>query len=203
MTATTILRARKIITMNAYRPEATHVAIRDGRVLGVGTAEDLSGWGSATNDDRFAEHILMPGFVEGHCHAKEGGMWDYPFVGYLDRRDPDGGLWEGADSMAKVVDRLSSIERDMPEGKTLFAWGFDPIYFDGARMSLADIDSVSKTREIVILHSNGHVINVNSAVLEKAGISRETNVDGVVKDARGNPTGELAEQAAKYMAYRV
>jgi predicted amidohydrolase YtcJ len=203
MTDTTILRARKIITMNNYRPEATHVAIRDGRILGVGSPEDLEGWGAANVDDRFADKILMPGFVEGHCHAKEGGMWDYPFVGYLDRYDPDGQLWEGADSMDKVVERLSRIEKDMPEGEMLYAWGFDPIYFDGVRMALEDIDKVSKTRPIVILHSNGHVINVNSAVLEKAGISRETNVDGVVKDAQGNPTGELAEQSAKYMAYRV
>lgn len=203
MTNITLLRARKIITMNSYRPEATHVAIRDGRILGVGTPEDLSGWGPSTLDDRFADKVLMPGFVEGHCHAKEGGMWDYPFVGFLDRRDPDGGLWEGADTMEKVIERLTGIERGMDPDQILFAWGFDPIYFDGARMALADIDRVSKTRPIVILHSNGHVINVNSAVLEKAGISRETNVDGVVKDAQGNPTGELAEQAAKYMAYRV
>ena len=203
MTETALLRARKIITMNSYRPEATHVAIRDGRILGVGTPEDLSGWGPSTLDDRFADKVLMPGFVEGHCHAKEGGMWDYPFLGFLDRRDPDGGLWEGADTMEKVIQRLAGIERGMDADQTLFAWGFDPIYFDGARMVLDDIDRVSKTRPIVILHSNGHVINVNSAVLEKAGISRETNVDGVVKDAQGNPTGELAEQAAKYMAYRV
>jgi len=154
-------------------------------------------------DDSYADKVLMPGFVEGHCHAKEGGIWDNPYVGFLDRWDPDGGHWPGADSMAKVVARLSEIERGMEGDDPLFAWGFDPIYFDGARMSLAEIDSVSATRPIVIMHSNGHVINVNSAVLTAAGISRETNVDGVVKDPNGNPTGELAEAAAKYMAYRV
>ena len=203
MSDTTILRAKKIITMNNYRPEATHVAIRDGRILGVGSAEDLAGWGPMTLDEQFADHVLMPGFVEGHCHAKEGGMWDYPFVGYQDRRDPDGALWEGVTTMQAVVDRLRRISDDMPEGETLFAWGFDPIYFDGVRMSLAEIDKVSSTRPVLILHSNGHVINVNSVVLGRAGISRDTNVHGVVKDGQGNPTGELAEQAAKYMAYRV
>src|SRR5699024_4850203 len=147
--------------------------------------------------------VLMPGFVEGHAHAKEGGMWEYPFVGYLDRRDPDGRLWQGADTMEKVIDRLIGIERGMTGEEPLYAWGFDPIYFQGVRMRLADIDRVSTSRPIVIMHSNGHVINVNSVVLARAGISRDTNVDGVVKDAEGNPTGELAEAAAKYMAYRV
>ena len=204
MSDITVLAARKIITMNSYRPEATHVAIRDGRILGVGTAEDLAGWGAAVLDDRFAGKVLMPGFVEGHCHAKEGGVWDQPYIGFLDRTDPDGALWPGTDSMDAVIARLSEIERGMddPE-KTLFAWGFDPIYFVGIRMTLADIDRVSATRPIIVMHSNGHVINVNSAVLSRAGISRDTDVHGVVMDTDGNPTGELAEAAAKYMAFRV
>lgn len=200
----TILSARKIITMNSYRAEATHVAISKGRILGVGTAEDLAGWGAAIHDNRFSDKVLMPGFVEGHCHAKEGGVWDQPYIGYLDRRDPDGVLWPGAASMEAVIARLSEIERDMGDPSTpLFAWGFDPIYFDGARMMLADIDRVSVERSIVVMHSNGHVINVNSAVLSRAEISRDTNVHGVVMGADGNPTGELAEAAAKYMAFRV
>ena len=33
---TTIYSARKIITMNPRRPVATHVAVRDGRIVGAG-----------------------------------------------------------------------------------------------------------------------------------------------------------------------
>ena len=54
-----------------------------------------------------------------------------------------------------------------------------------------------------MLHSNGHLLNVNSVVLERAGITAGTNVEGIVKGPDGQPTGELAEMAAKYMAYRV
>lgn len=204
MTEITIVKARKIITMNGYRPEASHVAIRDGRVLGTGTAVELAGWGEGRLDDRFADKVLMPGFVEGHCHAKEGGMWDMPYIGFLERTDPDGRLWPGADSMQAVVDRLAEAERAMKDPEApLFAWGFDPIYFGDTRMTLAELDRVSTTRPIVVMHSNGHVLNVNSAVLARAGIGRETEVRGVVKGSDGAPTGELAEAAAKYMAYRV
>jgi len=38
---TTIYSARKIITMLAARPEATHVAVRDGHVLGIGDLDEL------------------------------------------------------------------------------------------------------------------------------------------------------------------
>ncbi len=40
----TIFRARRILTMNPARPEATHVAVREGRILGVGPLEELAGW---------------------------------------------------------------------------------------------------------------------------------------------------------------
>ncbi|WP_299358571.1 amidohydrolase [uncultured Paracoccus sp.] len=199
-----VLRARKIVTMNGYLPEATHVAISDGRILGVGGPEVLETFGTADLDDSFAGKVLMPGFVEGHCHAKEGGMWDFLYVGFLPRHDPDGKLWPGADSMEAVVSRLREASDAMEDREApLYAWGFDPIYFDGVRMSLADINRVSDTRPIVVMHSNGHVINVNSVVLDRAGIGRETNVHGVIKDPYGDPTGELAETAAKYMVFRV
>ena len=37
----TIYRARRILTMNPSRPEATHVAVRDGRILGAGPLDDV------------------------------------------------------------------------------------------------------------------------------------------------------------------
>ena len=65
----TIYRARRILTMNPARPEATHVAVRDGRILGTGPLEELQGWGPHSVDDRFADKVLMPGLVEGHSHT--------------------------------------------------------------------------------------------------------------------------------------
>lgn len=43
--STAIFEARKIITMNPARPLATHVAVRDGRILGVDALDELAGWG--------------------------------------------------------------------------------------------------------------------------------------------------------------
>ena len=54
----TIYRARLIRTMDPTRPEATHVAVRDGRVLGVGDRETLAGWGPHALDERFADRVL-------------------------------------------------------------------------------------------------------------------------------------------------
>lgn len=203
MSSTTIYPARRIITMNAHQPFASHVAVRDGRVLGVGSLAELEGWGPYTLDRRFESLVLLPGFVEGHSHAYEGGVWKFPYVGFFDRRSPDGAVSPGLKNIEAVVARLRDIERGMTDtGQPLLAWGFDPIYFGGRRMNAADLDQVSTTRPVLVIHSNFHVLNVNSPVLAKAGIDHSTNVHGIVKDSAGKPTGELQEIAAKYMAYR-
>jgi len=202
MPQSTIYPARRILTMNPNRPEASHVAVRDGRILGAGSLEELRGWGPYELDRRFEGMVLMPGFVEGHSHAFEGGVWNFPYLGFFDRRAPDGSVSPGLKSIEAVVERLRDLARGMTGDGPLLAWGFDPIYFGGRRMNAGDLDSVSVERPVLVLHSNFHVLNVNTPVLRKAGIDRSTNVHGIVKDAGGEPTGELQEIAAKYMAYR-
>ncbi|MBX9947264.1 MAG: amidohydrolase family protein, partial [Reyranella sp.] len=199
---TTVYSARRILTMNPNRPFATHVAVRDGRILGAGSLEELRGWGKVELDERFAGKVILPGFVEGHSHAFEGGVWKFPYVGFFDRVSPEGTRFKGLKSIDEVVAALAAHARTLPKGASLLAWGFDPIYFGGRRMELADADRISTERPVVVIHSNFHVANANSPVLAKAGITRNTNVHGIVKDAKGEPTGELQEMAAKYMAYR-
>ena len=104
----TIFRARRVLTMNPARPEATHVAVRDGRILGAGPLEELAGWGTYTLDESFADKVLMPGFVEGHSHAAEGTFWRYTYLGRFDRMDPEGKVWPGA--------RVHRGCRDAPAG---------------------------------------------------------------------------------------
>ncbi len=198
---TVVYQAKKIITMNSYQPEATHVAVRDGRILGVGNLDDLSIWRDFRLDNQFADKVLMPGFVEGHCHLMEGNLWRYTYVGYTPRIGPDGKKTPELKSTEDIVTYLRDVDAGMDDpAQPLVAWGLDPIYFDGPRLSRRDLDQVSTTRNIVILHSNLHLATVNSAVLDAAGVDRTTNVVGVAKDDNGEPNGELQEMAAMFMA---
>jgi hypothetical protein len=201
--STIVYVARRIVTMNPNNPFATHVAVRDGRILGAGTLDSLRGWGQFDLDERFKDKVILPGFVEGHSHAYEGGVWKFPYVGFFERTSPEGRHSPGLKSIDEVVLALQAYEKTMPkDGSTLLAWGFDPIYFTGRRMNLADLDKVSTERPVLVLHSNFHVLNANTPVFAKAGITRHTNVHGIVKDEKGEPTGELQENTAKYLAYK-
>jgi predicted amidohydrolase YtcJ len=211
MSSITVYCARKIVTLNPMQPEATHVAVRDGRILSVGSLERVGEWGSFDLDERFADRVLMPGLVEGHCHLKEGSMWDLPYLGWFDRRDPQGKVWAGLRSMDAVVARLVEVDAQMQAAgrgaaEPLIAWGFDPIYFGGERMTVEHLDRASRVRPVVVGHANGHLMNVNTAMLKFAGITHDNEVEGVVRFAggarAGEPTGELQEPAAMYLVLK-
>lgn len=204
---TTVYAARRILTLNPMQPEATHVAVRDGRILAVGDLARMREWGDFDLDERFADKVLMPGLVEGHCHLKEGGMWTMPYLGWFDRRDPQGRVWPGLRSMQAVVERLREIDaqmqaQDQDPKAPIIAWGFDPIYFGGERMTVRHLDQASATRPIVIAHANGHLMNVNTPMLAKAGITAETGIEGVMRFENGEPNGELQEPAAMFPVVR-
>ncbi|MBM3354113.1 MAG: amidohydrolase [Betaproteobacteria bacterium] len=189
----TIYRARRILTMNPARPEATHVAVRDGRILGAGSVAELAGWGKHQIDERFADKVLMPGLIEGHSHAMEGTFWRYVYTGYFDRMDPDGRTWPGAQSIDALIARLREASDALKDpAAPLSGWGLDPIYFGERRVSRADLDRVSAVRPVGVLHASGHILNVNTKALELAGLLR-TGVShpGVPLGADGLPTGEL------------
>ena len=187
-----VFRAARILTMNPAHPFATHVAVRDGRILAVGDAATMASLGTVELDDRFAAKTLLPGFVEGHSHLHEGAAWRDPYLGFFDRRAPDGSIAPGLKSIQAVVERLTQV---MPpatgNAAPVTAWGFDPIYFGGRRMVAADLDAVATDRPVVVTHASGHIMNVNTLALQRAGLSRDTDLDGLVRDAAGEPTGEL------------
>lgn len=202
--AVKVLVARKILTMNPRQPVATHVAIRDGKILSVGTRDDMRQWTDAEPDTSFSDKVLMPGLVEGHSHLMEGAMWSAVYVGYYERRGPDGTRWPGLQSLDAVIARLQEAERQLDDADApLLAWGFDPIFFGSERLTVTQLERVSATRPIAILHASVHLMNVNSPMLELSGIDEDTDVDGIVKDESGQLTGELQEFAAMFPVYRV
>ncbi len=202
MTDIHVIKARKILTMDRAVPEATHVAIRDGRILAVGAADCAEQWGSFTVDESLSDAVLLPGFVEGHAHLMAGSIWEHTYVGYHDRTDPEGTFWPGVSSTEEMVKRLKSVADHAPEGAPVFGWGFDPIFFSSERLSRKHLDKVSPDRPVAVLFSNFHLMCANSAALELAGYDADTQAEGVVKGEDGEPTGELQEMAAMFPVLR-
>jgi len=202
-----IYQAKSIRTMNPHLPHATHIAVRDGHILAVGTKDDMDGWQAAwgpleLNTD-FATRSLLPGFIEGHSHMMEGMFWDYHYVGFYDREGPDGTVWPGLKSIDEVVAKLKEIQANRKDKDApLLAWGFDPIYFTDRRMNDADLDSVSTDCAVIVLHASLHILNANNFVMEAADVKGADNSEFIRRDENGKPTGEFLGQLGFYMAMR-
>ncbi|WP_116474367.1 amidohydrolase [Zobellella maritima] len=197
----TLFCARRIITMDPSLPEATHIAVQDGKVLAVGPLEELQDLGEYQLDDRFADKVILPGFVEGHSHALEGAMWQYLYLGYFPRQDPHGNTWSGVTSLAEMQQRLRQQADRLPAGEPLIAWGFDPVYFEGMRLDRQVLDQAVDNRPLVIFHASLHVMTVNSYMLEMAQLTQHAGIEGIMLDADGRPNGELQEMAAMHAVF--
>ena len=65
----TVYVARKVITMEPGLPDATAVAVAEGRIVGVGSEDSLQSWidqRGGSVDKTFADKILMPAGL-GQC----------------------------------------------------------------------------------------------------------------------------------------
>src|SRR5699024_8593630 len=101
--------------MDPATPTAEAVAIRGDRFRAVGTVEELLQYPNAQLDERYADAVLLPGFVEAHSHAGTGNVWKNTYVGYVDRYDPQGVHWPGCTSIEEVVDRLRAASEALED----------------------------------------------------------------------------------------
>ncbi|PMR75732.1 amidohydrolase [Billgrantia endophytica] len=196
----TVYPARRLYTMNPSQPTGECLAVRDGRVLSVAPLDEIKRLGDVVIDERYADKVMMPGFVEGHSHALEGIIWDYVYLGWFDKIAPDGTLWAGVRDAGSIQQRLRRSLAALPVDQRLIAWGFDPIYFDGARLDKRLLDAVSPEVPIIVMHASLHVMTVNSAVIDAIQVS-EKQIDGIVRDSTDQPTGELQELPAMHLVF--
>jgi predicted amidohydrolase YtcJ len=200
----TIYCAKKIITMDPMQPYAKAVAVQNGKIYAVGSLDSIThGLTLAKReyriDRQFEKQTILPGFIEAHCHPLPTGLfWQWIYLGADVRPDPDGKPQGGHQSkdaaLSALKEKTNAQEHDQ---SPILCWGYDPSVIDGFPiLSKTDLDSISTTRPVLVINMSGHIMYVNSLVLETAGFKATTKIAGVVKDEKGNPTGELQELEA-------
>jgi predicted amidohydrolase YtcJ len=198
----TIFQAKKIVTQYDVVPEATHVAVRNGRVLGAGTLGDLTGWGQYTLDHTFKDLVIIPGLIEAHNHIFAAFDAFFPYAGYFDRPAVDGSTLKGITSYADLIAFLKAEDAKLSDPNApLIAIEFDPIYFWGQeQFSKTTLDQVSNTRQIAVWYASEHTLMLNSAALKANNITSAVTDPGALKGADGEPTGELNSPSALGLA---
>ena len=168
--STVVYPARRVITMNPDQPEAAAVAVSDGRIVAVGSLKELRNTG--TVDDTFADAVLCPGLIDQHLHPLLGVTtlmteviatedWVLP-----DRTFP------AARSPQEYRRRLTEAERSLSgTDQWLFSWGYHELWH--GPLDRAALDTISATRPIVIWQRSAHEFFLNTAAIEKLGLTAE------------------------------
>jgi predicted amidohydrolase YtcJ len=81
-----IFHGGRIYTVDAKRSWSQAVAVRDGKIVAIGSDADLLKWrGDATETHDLAGRMMMPGLVDVHNHHTRGGemdLYDVTFQAY-------------------------------------------------------------------------------------------------------------------------
>jgi predicted amidohydrolase YtcJ len=203
-TAITVFVAKKIVTMDPGWPSATAVAVRDGKILSVGSLEDLQPWLQGAPhriDRRFADQVIVPGFIEPHGHPVLGGTsLTRPLLTYLPVPNPYGPPFPGVKNQAEATAKLREyVSKAGAPDETILSWGYDLIAMGGKHLDKEMLDKVSATQPLLVWDASAHFVYANSGAIRKYKITREdTRTKGIIAGADGEPNGQfLGINAAK------
>jgi len=175
MSEITVFTARKIRTMNTSMPEATAVAIRDGRIIEVGSLETLKPWLDAFDhhiDTRFENHVLLPGFIDPHLHPSLAAiLLPCHFITAMEWALPDR-LCPAVTTHDAYINRLAEIEKGIQAAdEVLITWGFHRIWHGNVDRQV--LNGISQTRPIFVWQRSFHEIIANDAAIDWIGVSRD------------------------------
>jgi len=200
-----VFTAKRIRTMDAGRPLANAVAVKDGRIVSVGTLETMKRWLEREEheiDTSFQDKVIFPGFIDPHTHLQASGvLMGMTYIGPLDQNGPNG-FDEGLVSRAAVIEKLrQAVEQDPDSESPVLAWGFDPA-LHGGQLHRDELDAISSTRPIWTMTYAPHVVVANSPMLDLIGVDETTNVYGIEKYEDGRLNGQFIELGATSIALR-
>jgi len=167
----TLYVARRIVTMDPEMPRATAVAVKNGRILDLGSILSVTATigGGIKIDRTFADLVLVPGFIDNHLHPGLAAMVLPGAVVGPEDWELAGGTARGVRGRDAYRARLRAHHEALADPQEwLVAWGYHPLFH--GPLSRADLDAISKTRPIAVWHGSFHEIYANGAALARWGL---------------------------------
>ena len=177
-TVDSIVTNATIYTVDKSFGKATAMAVSDGKIVAVGSDDEIKNNFESTNLIEAKGKFIYPGLIDAHCH----------FYGFgLSLQEVD---LRGTKSMAEVVKRIQAFQKEK-KSNFIVGNGWDQNDWNVKEFpSKAILDKYFPNIPVVLNRVDGHAIVVNSKALALAGITKDTKTDGgqiEIKD--GEPTG--------------
>lgn len=187
-----VLTNGRIYTVDPARSSAEALAVRNGRIIAVGTDADVRPHiGPETQVVDLGGRLAMPGIVDIHTHMMMGGqaeLFELRFGNTLRRE--------------AILEQVRAAAETTPEGKWIIGaqWGSDLLALFNSEESLALLDAASLGRPVMLRDDTYHNRWVNTAALRLAGITEDTpdpDQGSFGRDpSSGRLTGIMIEAAA-------
>jgi predicted amidohydrolase YtcJ len=208
-TADLVVTGGRIFTAAADHPYAEALAVRDGRIVFVGSNGDAAQWiGPKTKTESLQGELVLPGLIDSHIHAT--GIVD---LDVCDLKSEPKSLAALSEFVRGCIKRYNT-----PAGEWLSVrqWNFsngNQPDADHPTLRLA-LDLASKDVPIQLLGNDGHHGAFNSAALKRTknkkgvqiGLTRATLAKDFAKyskligiDGHGEPNGNVNEEARALM----
>ena len=174
-----VYTARAIITMDESLPRAGAVAVADGRIVAVGSLESMGAWLRAREhviDDRFADKVLLPGFIDNHLHPLMAAIllntrWITP-----QRWSLPGQSVEPTRGRAAYLQRVAAeAAADGVPDDPFITWGYHELWHSVIRRG--DLDRIAPERPVILWQRSFHEIVVNSAALQWLGFDPDADTE--------------------------
>lgn len=177
-----------LITLDPDYPEATALAIKNTKIVWIGSKEQAKDWeGPQTKVLDLEGAYAYPGFIDSHAHIIYTGLVEQSLK-----------LW-GITSKLELLNKVRDEASTLPAGKWIWGIGWDEhLWTDSSPPTLAELTEAAPQNPVVMQRCDTHLIAVNQAALTLANINASTpdTDEGVIyRDSHGNLTGLLSDNA--------
>jgi len=193
-TADLVLLGGKIVTLEESKPGAEALAVRQDRILAVGSDKEIKSYVSkSTRVINLEGKFAIPGFIESHGHFTSLGRAKMQ----LDLMNVKN--WD------QIVEMVKNAVKKAKPGEWIRGRGWHQEKWDrppepnvvGLPLH-GSLSSVSPQNPVMLTHASGHSCIANARAMEMAGIDEKTpDPEGgeIVKDSHGKPIGVFRETA--------
>jgi predicted amidohydrolase YtcJ len=170
----TVLTADTVLTVDPARPRAEAVLVVDGTIAAVGAREEVLAGAGGAERVHLPGATIVPGLVESHVHPIYTGL----AAGWADCRTPP------CASISEMQEALRA--HAIGDGGWLRGWGYDDtLLAEGRHPTRDDLDAVSTTSPVVVVHTSAHFAVANTVALRAAGLDEDTVAHGDQRFPRG------------------
>ncbi len=176
-----------VYTVNDAQPLAQAIAIRDGKIVGVGTTDDIRSSFTAERILDVKGKPVYPGFTDAHAHMEGLGAL-LVNINLMDTRS--------VEEIQRLVAERAAV---VPAGTWIRGRAWDQNKWPRKEFPTHQmLDVVTINHPVYLKRVDGHAAWVNQEALDIARITKETlDPEGgkIVRNERGEPTGVLIDNA--------